>query len=405
MCQFASFVAYFCSLWYFFYMKIIFCGGGTLGHINPGLSIISYIRTQRDDIEYVWVARNSEDEINAIKNDNIKCYSITTGKLRRQLSIKNVFDIFNVIIGYNQSKKILKKEKPDLVFSKGGFASVPVVYAAKALDIKVITHESDITLGLATRLNLRVAKKILKGFPLTSEEEADSRFVYSGNPIRDDLLYFNSLNIEEYEHKLSMGLKDEYSDSVIITKSKIDNKFEKGKKFILILGGSLGSVPINNLIDNNLDILCQKYNIYHQRGKRDYSTRNYQDKDINRNNYISTMFIKNELGYLLKKADLVISRCGANTLAEEVYFRKNIIGIPLLTNASRGEQIQNCEYYQRFGLLDIYKNSMNIIDTIENSIDNENIKKRNKAYDIFFEKNEINNAKDKIYSIIKETLI
>jgi len=386
-------------------MKIIFCGGGTLGHINPGLSIINYIRSQRDDIEFIWVARKSEDEIKAIKNNMIKCYEITTGKLRRHFSFQNVLDVFKVLKGYNQSKNILKNEKPDLVFSKGGFASVPVVYAAKTLKIPVITHESDISLGLATKLNLRVAKKVLKGFPLTKAEEKDNRFIYSGNPIREDLVFFKNLDIRNYEKLLKNGLNDIYSQEVNLVIKKIEKKFDKEKKIILILGGSLGSVPINNLIDANLDELCKKYNVYHQRGKKDYSTRNFVDKDPERKNYISSMFIDKELGYLLRKADLVISRCGANTLAEEVFLKKNIIGIPLLTNASRGEQIKNSEYYEKFGLLDIYKNSFNIIDTIKNSIDNENVEKRNKAYDIYFENNEINNAKDKIYSIIKETLI
>lgn len=385
-------------------MKIIFCGGGTLGHINPGLSIINYIKTQRDDIDYIWIARNNSDEVNAIETNNIKCFTIATGKLRREFSFQNFLDIFKVIKGYFQAKKILKKEQPDLIFSKGGFASVPVVYAANVLNIKVITHESDITLGLATKLNARVATKILKGFPLTLEEKEDKKFVYTGNPIKDDLLFFNNLDLNNYEKNLINGYKDEYSESVLKTINKINSKFDKNKRIILILGGSLGSVPINNLIDDNLDNLCKEYNIYHQRGKLDYSWRNFHDKDIDRKNYISTMFVNKELGFLLKKADLVISRCGANTLFEEIFFRKNIIGIPLGSTVSRGEQIKNSKYFENLGLIDIFNNSMNLIDTIQNTFDNANIEKRVQSYKIYFENNEINNAKAEIYNIIEETL-
>ena len=159
-------------------MKVAFTGGGTLGHIYPAISIIDYLKEKDEDktIEYLWIGRSNKREKEIIESIDIKYYSISCGKLRRYMSLKNFIDFFRIFIGYFQAKKILKKETPDLLFSKGGFVSVPVVYAAKNLNIKIITHESDITLGLATKLNSKVANIILKGFYLNDSEKKDKRY-------------------------------------------------------------------------------------------------------------------------------------------------------------------------------------------------------------------------------------
>ncbi|MGD1821181.1 MAG: UDP-N-acetylglucosamine--N-acetylmuramyl-(pentapeptide) pyrophosphoryl-undecaprenol N-acetylglucosamine transferase [Pleomorphochaeta sp.] len=376
-------------------MKIVFCGGGTLGHIYPSLSIIEYIRTYKKDesFEFVYIGRDNEKEKSLIEGKNLKYYSISCGKFRRYFSIKNLNDIIKIFRGYYQAKKILKLEKPDIIFSKGGYVSVPVVYAAKRLNIKIITHESDITLGLATKLNMKVASKVLKGFPLNKKEENDSHFVYCGNPIRLELLSFKNININEYEKKILSEYNDNFSNKIKFIIKKMNETFDSSKPIILVIGGSLGALEINQIIDKNINKLTENYNVYHQMG--DYS---FREKEMP--NYICTKFINEELGYLFRKADLVISRCGANALNEELFFQKNILAIPLKNNSSRGEQVLNSNYYKKLGLLDVLENSSKFMDTVEKLFDNENIRKRKESYENY----DIINSNELIYEEIVDLL-
>lgn len=371
-------------------MKIAFTGGGTLGHIYPALAIIDYIRECDTSIDSIWIGRNNEIEKTLIENNNILFYGITCGKFRRYFSIKNIIDIFRIIIGYYQAKSILKKNRPDLIFSKGGFVSVPVVYAAHKLKIKIITHESDITLGLATKLNSRVASKILKGFALTDLEKSSSKYYYSGNPLRSDLNYFKAKDIKEIESSLQFNnLK--YKDEVKTTYLNIQKNFDSNKEIILVVGGSLGALQINTLIKDNLELILSKYNIYHQMGEKTY-------QDNSKFGYICVRQIGKELGYLYKKASLVISRCGANTLNELIQFRKNILAIPLENKISRGEQVLNAEFYKKLNLLEVYKSEMNLMDVIENMLNNDNIEKRELAFSKFI----LKDANEEIYNQIRE---
>lgn len=350
-------------------MKIVFTGGGTLGHIYPALALYDYIKLRDETIDFYWIGTNKKVEQQAVKSNNIKFYPINSGKLRRYFSLKNFFDFFKVIVGYFQAKKILKSIKPDLVFSKGGYVSVPVVYAAKRLKLKIVTHESDITLGLATRLNSKVSNIIFKGFPLNKEEKKDNRFIYSGNPLRSDLLFFKDLDLEKYDKSLSLGEDVNYNKQVMKAKSLIEEKFISEKPTILVVGGSLGALEINDLILANLESLLDRFNIFHQMGSTTF-------KEVNRKGYIGVQNIGKELGYLYRKADLVISRCGANSLNEEIAFNKKILAIPLKTNASRGEQVLNAQYYKKLNLLEVYENRMNFVDSVNNLFDNEIVEKR-----------------------------
>lgn len=350
-------------------MKIVFTGGGTLGHIYPALALYDYIKLRDETIDFYWIGTNKKVEQQAVKSNNIKFYPINSGKLRRYFSLKNFFDFFKVIVGYFQAKKILKSIKPDLVFSKGGYVSVPVVYAAKRLKLKIVTHESDITLGLATRLNSKVSNIIFKGFPLNKEEKKDNRFIYSGNPLRSDLLFFKDLDLEKYDKSLSLGEDVNYNKQVMKAKSLIEEKFISEKPVILVVGGSLGALEINDLILANLESLLERFNIFHQMGSTTF-------KEVNKKGYIGVQNIGKELGYLYRKADLVISRCGANSLNEEIAFNKKILAIPLKTNASRGEQVLNAQYYKKLNLLEVYENRMNFVDSVNNLFDNEIVEKR-----------------------------
>lgn len=376
-------------------MKIAFTGGGTLGHIYPALSIIEYINEKDSEkkYKYIWIGRENAIEKNAVEKYNIRYFSIKCGKLRRYFSLNNFIDIFKVFIGYYEAKQILKREKPDLLFSKGGFVSVPVVYAARHLHIKIVTHESDISLGLATRLNAKVANLILKGFTLNEKEMKNKKYMYCGNPIRNDLIFFKDLNIEKYEKDLLEKQDTKYRKQILPIYKLIEERFDLTKKIILVIGGSLGALEINNLIQENLNTLTKDYNIYHQMGENTF-------KYIERDNYICTKYINEELGYLLKKADLIISRCGANSLNEEIAFKKNILAIPLKTNSSRGEQVLNANYYKSLNLLEVLSNSYYFVDTIKDLFDNSNIKKREKA----FEKYAIINSNEIICKKIEEFL-
>ncbi len=374
-------------------MKIVFTGGGTLGHIYPALALYDYIKERDKTIDFYWIGTNKENEREVVEKSGIRFFSISSGKLRRYFSFQNLVDIFKVIIGYFQAKRILKQIKPDLLFSKGGYVSVAVVYAAKKLNIKIVTHESDITLGLATKLNMRVANVIFKGFELTKEEKQDIRFVYSGNPLRDSLLYFKDIDLKFYEKRVVNENDIKFGNSVLNVKKKMDKTFNREKPIILVVGGSLGSLEINNLIFDNLDKLVENYNIYHQMGNQTY-------KKIEKACYIGVRQIGEELGYLYKKADLIISRCGANTLNEEIFFRKNILAIPLKNNASRGEQVLNAKYFKNLNLLEVYEKNMNLIDTVKNLLNNNVIEQRNKEF------NKLNyiDANETIYLKIKELI-
>lgn len=372
-------------------MKIVFTGGGTLGHIYPALSIYDYIKERDESLQAIWIGTKRPSDRQAVEEKDILFYSISSGKLRRYFSLKNFVDIFKVIIGYFQARRILKKTKPDLIFSKGGYVSVVVVYAAKRLNIKVVTHESDISLGLATRLNSKVANIIFKGFPLTDKEKADPRFVYSGNPIRSSLTYFKHLDIQEYRNKIIKDKSLKYSKDIIKVIEEIEKKFNPKKKILLVVGGSLGALEINQLIEKNLDILLRDYNIYHQMGNRTF-------KKVDKSGYICVKTIGNEMGYLYRISDLVISRCGASTLNEEIFFQKNILAIPLRNSSSRGEQVLNAKYYKDMKLLEVLEKDMNFIDTIKKLLNNKTIRERENE----FRKVNIVEANKIIYNTLKE---
>ena len=343
-------------------MRICYTGGGTLGHIYPAIAINEALNKRASCVDCYWIGRENTEEKAIIEDNNIKYYSIKSGKLRRYMSLKNISDIFNIFIAYFQSKKILKEHRVDVLFSKGGFVSVPVVYAAHRLNIPVVTHESDISLGLATKLNAKVANKVCLGFD--SNLTQNEKYIYCGNPIRESLLKWLNADTEEKEKLLLNTLIAENPSFKSFYDNYID-KFDLSKPIILITGGSQGALEINNIIWNNLDELLKRYNVYHQMGKT--------FKPINRKGYIGVESIRDEIGFLYKKASLSISRAGAGTLNELLKFNVNSLLIPLGTNASRGEQMLNAKYFQKKGYVNILEdreNSSIFIDTVFNLINN-----------------------------------
>ncbi len=299
--------------------KIVMTGGGTAGHVTPNIALMPALRKEGFEISYIGSYDGIEKRL--IEEQGVPYYGISSGKLRRYFNPKNFSDPFRVIKGYGQSIKLLKKIKPDVVFSKGGFVSVPVVLAAKFCRIPAIIHESDITPGLANKLAIPGAVKVCCNFPETLNYLPKEKAVLTGSPIRQELL------------KGSADAGRTYC------------KFpEASKPVILIIGGSSGSRAINNTVRELLPQLLPDYNVIHLCGKGNLDTSLTQIAG-----YLQLEYANQELADLFALSDLVISRAGANAICELLALHKPNILIPLSANASRGDQILNANSFQAQG--------------------------------------------------------
>lgn len=297
--------------------KIILTGGGTAGHVTPNIALIPRLKELGYKIYYIGSYTGMEKKL--IEDLGIRYYGISSGKLRRYLDLKNISDPFRVVKGYAQARTLMRKIRPDVVFSKGGFVSVPVVLAAKHKHIPVIIHESDLTPGLANKLAIPAASKICCNFPETIPHLPEGRAVLSGSPIRQELLEGSKERACQFT-----GLNSR-------------------KPVILIIGGSLGSVFLNNTVRRNLPELLKNFQIIHLCGKGNL------DPSIRLEGYVQYEYITDELADLMALADLVISRAGANAICELLALHKPNILIPLSKNASRGDQILNARSFEKQG--------------------------------------------------------
>ena len=298
--------------------RIVLTGGGTAGHVTPNIALIPSLRELGYDIQYIGSYNGIEKEL--IEPFEIPYHGIASGKLRRYFSMQNFTDPFRVMKGFSQARSLLKELKPDVIFSKGGFVSVPVVLAAKKLGIPTICHESDITPGLANKLAIPSATKVCCNFPETLENLPKDKAVLTGSPIRQELLSGNKL--------AAMDLCG----------------FSADKPVILVIGGSLGSVVVNNAVREALPELLKDFNVIHLcgKGKVDES---YNDTK----GYAQFEYVKNELRDIFALCDVVISRAGANAICELLALRKPNLLIPLSLNASRGDQILNARSFEKQG--------------------------------------------------------
>ena len=299
--------------------KIVLTGGGTAGHVTPNIALLPSLKAAGYEIWYIGSYNGIEERL--IKEQNIPYYGIDSGKLRRYFDWKNFSDPLRVIHGYAQAKKILSRLKPDVVFSKGGFVSVPVVRAASALHIRTIIHESDMTPGLANRLAIPAADKVCCSFPETLKYLPEGKAVLSGSPIRQELLTGERGKALELLH---------WENS--------------SKPTLLVIGGSQGSVAINNALRSDLDELLKEFRIIHLCGKG-----NLDSSLDGREGYVQFEYIPDELKDLFALADLVLSRAGANSICELLALRKPNLLIPLSAAASRGDQILNADSYKKQG--------------------------------------------------------
>ncbi len=298
--------------------RIVLTGGGTAGHVTPNMAIIPTLKEKGYDIHYIGSHEGIEKKL--IEEMDIPYHPISTGKLRRYFDVKNFSDPFRVIKGFSEAKKLMKELKPDVVFSKGGFVAVPVVLAAKSKKIPAIIHESDMTPGLANKICIPNASKICCNFPETLEKLPEGKAVVTGTPIRRELF--------EGDAAAAMTFCG----------------FKEVRPTLLIIGGSTGSVRVNEAVWNCLDELTKTYNIIHLCGK-DKTNDAYKDVP----NYVQYEYVKQELSGMLALADVVISRAGANAICELLALRKPSVLIPLSLEASRGDQILNAKSFDNSG--------------------------------------------------------
>ena len=301
--------------------KIILTGGGTAGHVTPNIALVPQLKEAGYQIKYIGSKGGMETEL--VQKAGLDYVGISSGKLRRYFSWKNFSDPFKVLKGYFQAKKIIKKYKPDIVFSKGGFVTVPVVYAAAKYHIPVIIHESDMTPGLANRLAIKKATRVCHNFPETAKYLGE-KAVHTGSPIRSELFTGNKIT--------ALDMCD----------------FTANKPVIMVTGGSLGAEHVNQLVRLALPELLKDFQVAHLcgKGKLDESLKGTKG-------YAQFEYISDEMKDFFAMADVIISRAGANSICEIAALNRPNILIPLSANASRGDQILNAKSYQAQGFSEV----------------------------------------------------
>ena len=349
--------------------KIVLTGGGTAGHVTPNTALLPRLRELGYEVSYIGSYNGIEKQL--IEAQNIPYYGIASGKLRRYFDWKNLTDPFRVIKGLAQAHRLLKKMRPDVVFSKGGFVSVPVVRAAYELHIPVIIHESDMTPGLANKLAFPSASKVCCNFPETVRYLPQGKAVLTGSPIRSELLQGDA------------------------AKGLAFCGFTDDKPVLMIIGGSLGSVAVNTAIRNILPSLLETFRVVHLCGKG-----NLDEKLADTPGYVQYEYIQEELPDLFAMADVVVSRAGANAICELLALRKPALLIPLSAAASRGDQILNARSFAKQGFSEMLEeeqiSDQVLLDAVLALYQNRD------AYIQAMEKSEVGDAIGTITSLIEQ---
>lgn len=353
--------------------KILLTGGGTAGHVTPNIALIPYLKEAGFEIEYIGSYNGIEKKL--IEEQGIPYTGISSGKLRRYLDIKNLTDPARILKGLREAKKYMKEKKPDIVFSKGGFVSVPVIFAAASANIPVVIHESDLTPGLANKLSIPKASRICYNFPETEQYLPEGKSVHTGLPVRRQLL-------EGDAHK-GYALCG----------------FSEDKPIVMIIGGSLGSAMINDVVREALPELLKHVYVAHICGK------GKTDPALNDTpGYKQFEYVSDNLPDLFAAADLIVSRAGANVIYEIVALKKPSLLIPLGTGASRGDQILNANSFKRRGFAEVLREEELSKESLLNDIVEVNLNR--KAYvDAMIAERKEDSAKlvtDVIIEVLKE---
>lgn len=305
-------------------MRILFTGGGSAGHVTPNIALIGAATRRGWSTVYVGSQDGIEREL--IAHESITYHGIRSGKLRRYFSWQNFIDPFNVLAGFCQALLLLVRERPDAVFSKGGFVAVPVVVAAWMLRIPVLCHESDIVPGLANRLCRRFSHLMCVNFPETESYLPSQRVEVTGTPLRDDILRRNSAAA-----RTRLGM-----DRAGVAAADHD------LPVLLVFGGSLGAERINAAVAASLPDLLARFEVVHVCGAGGLPAQQPPG-------YHAFEYVHEGFGDLLELADLVVSRAGANALYELLVLRKPHVLIPLSAAVSRGDQVVNARVMEQSG--------------------------------------------------------
>lgn len=306
-------------------VKVAFTGGGTGGHIYPGLAIAAYMR-QRLDCRIFWIGSRTGMDRELVEGAGLCFFGVPAGRLRRYLSLKTIPDFFRVLGGFFAARRIFKKERPALLFSKGGFVSVPPCAAAVSLGIPVFTHESDYSPGLATKINVRLTAKNSPAIFTAYKDTAAffppalrSRVQVSGNPVRPE---FRSGDPKRGRAFLGLGGEE---------------------RILLVLGGSQGAAEINTLVWASLGELTRWYTVVHQTGSGKVEGQKAGGR------YLPYSYINEELPHILAAAELVLGRSGAGTVWESATAGVPMVLIPLRGTGTRGDQVENARFFEKAG--------------------------------------------------------
>lgn len=349
--------------------RIVLTGGGTAGHVTPNLAILPLLRQEGWEVLYIGSENGIEKKL--IEAEGVPYYSIPTGKLRRYLSRQNITDMFRVVKGVSEATKLLKKLKPDLVFSKGGFVAVPVVLGAKKNKIPVIIHESDITPGLANKIAMPFAKTVCTTFPETLKYVPKEKGIHTGTPIRAEL----------FKGDRQKGLEI--------------CGFDGTKPVLLQMGGSLGAVKLNDALRESLPSLLKDFDIIHLCGK------GHKEESLEgTKGYRQFEYVTDELADLFAATDVIIARAGSNSISEFLALKKPHLLIPLSAKASRGDQILNAASYEKQGFAMVLPEEELTAETMETKV--RELYANRETYIAAMEKNTQNNGVEAVMSLIRQ---
>ena len=317
--------------------KIVMTGGGTGGHVTPNLALIPRLQADGWEIHYIGGANSAEQELIS-RVPGVTFYTVAVGKLRRYFDLKNFSDPFRVIKGVAQATSIIRKIKPNVVFSKGGFVSVPVVYGAKLNGVPVVTHESDLTPGLANKLCLPFSSAQCCTFP-EAVKYSKGKGIYTGTPIRPEVLQGSR---EAGRRRFG---------------------FNGNLPVLMVMGGSSGAQAVNDCVRACLPKLTETFQVLHLCGKG-----NHAPELEGTANYVQCEFLNEEMADAYACADVMISRAGSNSLCEILALRKPALLIPYPSTASRGDQILNAESFASRGLSRVLAQSDMTSETLADAI-------------------------------------
>ena len=349
--------------------KILLTGGGTAGHVTPNIALLPRLQKEGYEISYIGSYTGIEKEL--IEAQHIPYYGISSGKLRRYFDPKNFSDPFKVINGLRQAICLIHKLKPNVIFSKGGFVSVPVLLAARLCRVPAIIHESDITPGLANKIALPGATRICCNFPETMKYLPAEKAVLTGSPIRQELLTGDA------------------------SAARALCGFDEGRPVLFVVGGSSGSVVINNAVREALPGLLKKFQVVHMCGK------DHLDQSLMKTaGYQQFEYIGKELRDIFALSDVVVSRAGANSICELLALHKPNLLIPLSAGASRGDQILNARSFEKQGFSAVLEEEAMTDDALYQAI--QDLYTDRQTYIHAMEQTQQKNAVETIVSLIED---